>query len=94
MYTTQEVMYIYSMTHYSAARAREMFSEVLDKAASRPVFIERRGTVAAVVMSPEHYEAMIDALEEQEDIGAFDAAMSDQDPSIPWDQVKADLGWV
>jgi hypothetical protein len=37
---------------------------------------------------------MLDALEEQEDIAAFDAAMSEEGSSIPWEQVKADLGWV
>jgi antitoxin Phd len=82
------------MTHYSAARAREVFSEVLDNAATAPVFIERRGSVAAVVISPAQYETMMEALEEQEDIAEFDAAMSDEGPSIPWDKVKEDLGWV
>jgi PHD/YefM family antitoxin component YafN of YafNO toxin-antitoxin module len=94
MYINNNEMYICPMTNYSAARAREVFSEVLDQAASEPVFIERRGSVAAVVISPTQYEAMLDALEEQEDIAAFDAAMSEEGSSIPWEQVKADLGWV
>lgn len=94
MYIKCDEMYICLMTNYSAARAREVFSEVLDQAANEPVFIERRGSVAAVVISPAQYEAMLDALEEHDDIAAFDAAMNDEGSSIPWEQVKADLGWV
>ncbi|MCU4187276.1 hypothetical protein K6U06_23135 [Acidiferrimicrobium sp. IK] len=29
----------------------------------------------------------------REDVAAFDAAMAEEGDSIPWDQVKADLGW-
>jgi len=87
-------MYTCDMSHYSAARARELFSEVIDQAAEEPVFIERRGHVAAVLISPAQYEQMLDALEEQEDSAAFDAAMAEEGPHIPWETVKADLGWV
>ncbi len=87
-------MYIMCMSHYSAARAREVFSEVIDRSTREPVFIERRGAVAAVVISPAQYEVMLEALEEHEDIAAFDAAMNDEGPNIPWEQVKTDLGWA
>ncbi|MET3718660.1 MULTISPECIES: hypothetical protein [unclassified Arthrobacter] len=40
------------------------------------------------------YEQMLDALEEVEDIAAFDAAMAEEGENIPWAQVKADLGWA
>ena len=46
-----------------------------------------------VLVSPERYEQLTDALEEAEDVAAFDAAMAEEGPSIPWEQVKADLGW-
>lgn len=36
---------------------------------------------------------MLDALEEVEDVAAFDAAMAEEGENIPWAQVKADLGW-
>ncbi len=35
---------------------------------------------------------MLEALEDQEDIAAYDAAMNEEGPNIPWDEVKADLG--
>lgn len=33
------------------------------------------------------------AAEEVNDIAAFDTAMAEEGPNIPWEQVKADLGW-
>ena len=35
----------------------------------------------------------MEALEDAEDIQAFDAAMAKK-VRIPWDEVKADLGWT
>ena len=87
-------MYIKGMSHYSAARARELFSEVIDQASQESVFIERRGSLAAVIISPAQYEAMLDAIEDQDDVAAFDQAMLEEGPNIPWEDVKADLGLV
>mgnify|MGYP006054963117 FL=1 len=36
---------------------------------------------------------MMDALEDAEDVAAFDSAMEEEGPNIPWEEVKADLGW-
>ena len=36
---------------------------------------------------------MLDDLEELEEIAAFDEALKDSAPGIPWDQVKKDLGF-
>ena len=47
-----------------------------------------------MLVSPEHYETLLAALEQAEDAAAFDAAMEEEGASIPWEQVKADLGWV
>jgi len=46
-----------------------------------------------VLVSPERYEQLMTALEDAEDVAAFDAAMAEEAPNIPWEQVKADLGW-
>lgn len=45
-------------------------------------------------MSPEQYEKLVAAAEDVEDVAAFDAAMDEEGPNIPWEQVKADLGWA
>ncbi|WP_232818992.1 type II toxin-antitoxin system Phd/YefM family antitoxin [Homoserinimonas sp. OAct 916] len=83
-----------TMSVVSVADARNHFSDVIDRSKTEAVFIERRGQRAAVVVSPEHYERMLEALEEVEDVAAFDEAMAEEGPNIPWAQVKADLGWV
>lgn len=93
MYIAYCLMYNLVMSHYAASRAREVFSEVVDKAATEPVFIERRGEVAAVVISPSRYEQLLEALEDREDEQAFDEALAEEGDNIPWEQVKADLGW-
>jgi prevent-host-death family protein len=87
-------MYNSNMPNVSVADARNNFSDMITQSQTEPVFIERRGQQAAVMISPEHYERMLDALEEAEDIAAFDEAMSEEGANIPWGQVKADLGWV
>jgi hypothetical protein len=33
------------------------------------------------------------ALEDADDVEAFEAAMTEAGPNIPWEQAKADLGW-
>ncbi|MGN6198830.1 type II toxin-antitoxin system Phd/YefM family antitoxin [Humibacter sp.] len=81
------------MSIVSVADARSHLSDVIDRSQSEAVFIERRGQRAAVVVSPEQYERMMEALEDTDDIAAFDEAMAEEGPNIPWAQVKADLGW-
>ncbi|UIK90618.2 type II toxin-antitoxin system Phd/YefM family antitoxin [Arthrobacter polaris] len=87
-------MYNLTMSIVSVVDARNHFADVIDRSKTEAVFIERRGHPAAVVVSPERYEQMLEALEEAEDVAAFDEAMAEEGPNIPWAQVKADLGWV
>ncbi|WP_342767756.1 type II toxin-antitoxin system Phd/YefM family antitoxin [Arthrobacter silvisoli] len=63
------------MTTVSVSNARAHLPALLNAVADEPVFIERRGHRAAVIISPERYEQMLDALEEQEDVAAFDASL-------------------
>lgn len=72
--------------------ARDHLPEVVELARTEAVVLERYGRPAAVLVSPEHYEALIAALEDADDVAAFDAAMDEEGPNIPWDQAKADLG--
>lgn len=88
-------MYIECMgTTMSVADARKSLAAAIEQSGEGPVFIERRGRRAAVLISPEDYERLMEALEEQEDVAAFDEAMAEEGPNIPWDQVRADLGWA
>ena len=94
MYITIFRMYTGAMSIVSVADARNHLSDVIARSQSEAVFIERRGQRAAVVVSPERYERMLEALEDSEDVVAFDEAMAEEGPNIPWAQVKADLGWT
>jgi prevent-host-death family protein len=93
MYISTFRMYTKFMSIVSVADARNHLSDVIARSKTEAVFIERRGQRAAVVVSPEYYERMLEALEDSEDVAAFDEAMAEEGPSVPWAQVKADLGW-
>jgi antitoxin Phd len=73
--------------------ARDNLADAVDTARREAVVLERYGRPAAVLISLERSEQPISALEESEDILAFDEAMKGEGPNIPWDQAKADLGW-
>jgi prevent-host-death family protein len=81
------------MSRISVSKAREKLSEVVEMSQSEPVVLEHYGRRAAVVVSPSHYDEMLDAFEESLDVIAFDNAMIEEGKNIPWEQVKIDLGW-
>ncbi|MEO5921369.1 MAG: type II toxin-antitoxin system Phd/YefM family antitoxin [Pseudolysinimonas sp.] len=81
------------MTTIRVTDARAQFPNLISTAQTEAVFLERRGKIEAVLVSPEQYERMITALEDEEDIAAFDAALAEEGDNIPWEQVQADLGW-
>jgi len=93
MYENGKVLYDTRMVTMSVSAAREQLAEAVERASREAVVIERYGRAAAVMISPARYEELMDALEEVEDIAAFDEAMAEEGPTIPWEQVKADLGW-
>ena len=93
MYKSNKFLYGYGMTKIPVSEARERLSEVVDMSGKEAVFLERYGKPAAVIVSPERYQALLDAFEEAEDVQAFDDAITEEGKNIPWAQVKADLGW-
>lgn len=82
------------MATMNISDARKHLPEAVETAQVEAVFLERYGRPAGVLVSPERYEQLISALEDAEDVAAFDDAMAEEGPSIPWDQVKVDLGWL
>lgn len=93
VYKSIPILYNTLMSRMNVSEAREKLAEAIDAAQSEAVVLERYGRPAAVLVSMERYEQLLDALEEAEDITAFDAAMAEAGDNIPWDKVKADLGW-
>ena len=80
------------MATMAVSEAREKLADAVETARTEPVVLERYGRPAAVLVSPERYEKMLAALEDAEDVDAFDAAMAEEGPNVPWDQAKTDLG--
>ena len=68
--------------------------ELIERARGEAIFLERRGEVEAVVISPVQDARMSDALEDAEDVAPFDEAMAEEGENIPWAEVKTDLGWA
>ena len=82
------------MATLNVSTARDNLPEAIETARTEVVFLERYGRPVAVLVSPERYEQLMAAAEDAEDIAAFDAAMDEEGANIPWDEVKADLGWT
>jgi PHD/YefM family antitoxin component YafN of YafNO toxin-antitoxin module len=93
LYKIRRKLYASFMASINISAARGNLPGVVEQARTEAVFLERYGQTAAVVISPERYAQLIAALEEAEDVAAFDAAMADEGPNIPWAEAKADLGW-
>lgn len=93
LYKLDSELYNFSMATFSISKARESLSDAVERSRTEAVFLERHGKKAAVMVSPERYEEMLEAFEEIEDVAAFDQAMAEESPNIPWDEAKADLGW-
>lgn len=80
------------MTEISITEARADLAETLRRAKKKPIRITSHGEAQAVLVEPSLFEKMLEALEDAEDLAAYDEAMADPDPGIPWEQVKKDLG--
>ena len=80
------------MNEISVTDARAEFPAVIARAKKKPVHIVKHGQTVAVLMNPELYEKAMDAMEELEDIEAFDSAITKNEKTYPWDQVKRELG--
>ncbi len=87
-------LYISFMSSLSVTEARDQLPAVIAAAQKKPVRISRHGKDVAVIIEPSLYESLLEAQEELEDIAAFDAAMEDKSPNIPWAQVQKDLNLV
>ncbi|OYV59635.1 MAG: prevent-host-death family protein [Actinobacteria bacterium 21-73-9] len=81
------------MIKISVSKAREKLSEVVEMSQTEPVELEYYGRRAAILISPDQYDEMLEALEESQDVAAFDNAIAEDGSNIPWEQVKRDLGW-
>ena len=75
------------------SEARHDIARAVELARTEAVILERNGHAAAVLISPARYDELMTAIEDAEDIAAMDASLAEDAPSIPWQDVKAELGW-
>ena len=87
------MLYNITMVRISVSKAREKLSEMVEMSQTEPVELEHYGRRAAILISPDQYDEMREALEESQDVAAFDIALAEVGDNIPWEQVKSDLGW-
>ena len=79
-------------THRSAADVRRSWSETIDSAIVEPVWITRNGRETVALMNASLAHEALTALEDARDTSAAQAALAEDGESIPWDDVKAELG--
>lgn len=81
------------MKRLNASVAREEFSELLNQVAylGERIIVQRRGRNVAALVSLEDLQ-LIQEIEDRLDNAAADAALEEPGESIPWEQVKKDLG--
>ncbi len=85
------------MSTITAAKARDAFSDMLGQVsyAKERITLTRRGRAVAAVVPIEDLkllEALEDHLDGQDAIKALEEWEKSGEPSIPWEQVKKDLG--
>lgn len=84
------------MTELTVSDARARLADVVDAARVQhaPVYLTRRGRRVAALIDADDLDELLQAAEDLADITAARDArreLAEQD-SIPWEQVKADLG--
>lgn len=85
------------MSDMTVSDARARLADVVDAArvGHDPVYLTRRGHRVAAVIDAEDLDRLIAAAEDLADIEAAHAArteITEGEPAIPWEQVRADLG--
>ena len=80
------------MSELSVTDARAELPAAIKKSQKSPVHILKHGEPVAVLISPTLYQEMLEAMEELEDIEAFDQAALSNEKLVPWESVKKELG--
>jgi prevent-host-death family protein len=84
-----------SMGEIAVSQARENLAEVIEttQRSGEPIVLTRHGRPVAVVLEHGAFERLVAAADEASDRAALALAREDDD-SVPWEQVKVDLGLV
>jgi prevent-host-death family protein len=81
------------MGELMVSQARENLGELIDntRRSGEPVVLTRHGRPVAVVLDHVLFERLVAAADDTSDRQALALARADDD-TVPWEQVKADLG--
>jgi len=81
------------MGELTVSQARENLAELIDSTqrSGEPVVLTRHGRPVAVVLDHALFERLVAAADDTSDRQALALAREDDD-TLPWEQVKADLG--
>lgn len=86
------------MTELSVTVARARLADVVDEARVRhdPIYLTRRGQRVAAVIDADDLDRLLEAAEDLADLEAARMARAEiaDEGTIPWEQVKTDLGLV
>lgn len=83
------------MDFIQLTEARNKLSELVRRVQDKPIWILRHSQPAAVFISPAHYEALLDEIEDLKDrLSIFESEASSGDLRIPLDKMKIELGHV
>ena len=86
------------MTELSVTDARARLADVVDEARVRhdPIYLTRRGQRVAAVIDADDLDRLLEAAEDLADLEAARMARAEiaDGGTIPWEQVKTDLGLV
>jgi len=77
---------------FSVSAAQEDIASLVELSSKEPILIKRSGKPVSVVIGLEQYLEFVEAVEELDDIAAAEESLKDDGPSIPWEEVKKDLG--
>ena len=81
--------------HLRASKAREDFSDTINRVAYRGerIVLQRRGKAVVAIVPVEDLE-LLEELENRVDLEAARAALADakKHGTVPWERIKADLG--
>lgn len=81
------------MATMAISEARAQLASAIETALSEAVVLERHGRPQAVLISVERYRELLAAHEDQVDLAEAAAALAEPGQALPWEDVKADLGW-
>ncbi len=82
----------------SVSDARSQLSSLVNRAQTlhEPIYLSRRGRRIAAIVNSDDLDRLIELSEDMIDIRAAEAARAElaatQEETIPWEEVKADLG--